>query len=86
MVREDSITVMIKSYIPPDEPLGDFHLGEYFKMNLPGRITLGELTRKIFSKNVDQIGMITVNGRIASEKTVLSPGDQIDLYPLLEGG
>ncbi len=86
MDREDSITVTIKSFLPPDEPPEGFHLGEYFKMNLPDGTTLGELARKIFSKHLDHIGVMAVNGKLASEKTVLMSGDCINFYPLLEGG
>jgi hypothetical protein len=79
-------SVIVKSFIPPNEPMDDFHLGRAFKINLSGVITLGEFTQSFFYKDANQIGMITVNGQMVSEKAVLFEGDKIDLYPLLEGG
>ena len=80
------ITVTIRSYITPDAPIAGFQIGDPFAMNLPEGIRLDELTHRIFYKKFDEIGVMAVNGELASEETVLSPGDAIDLYPLLEGG
>ena len=86
MNQEDSITVTIRSFISPDEPIAGFRPGESFTMNVPGGITLGGLTRRIYHKKFDQIGVMAVRGKLASEETMLLPGDSIDFYPLLEGG
>ena len=83
---KDLITVTVKSLIPPNTPVDGFGVGKPFKITMTGVITLGEFTQKIFSKKANQIGMIALNGQIASESTVLSEGDKIDLYPLLDGG
>ena len=80
------ITVTISSYVTPDAPLAGFQIGEPFAMNLPHGIRLDELSRRIFHKKFDEIGVMAVNGELASEERVLSPGDAIDFYPLLEGG
>jgi len=84
--NQDLFSVTIKSFLPPNEPIDGFHLGEAFKIYLSGVITIGEFTQRFFCRNANQIGMIAVNGQIASENTLLSEGDKIDLYPLLEGG
>ena len=55
-------------------------------MKVPVGITLGGLTRRIYHKKIDQIGIMAVGGMLASEETLLLPGDSIDIYPLLEGG
>ncbi len=86
MDQEDSITLTIRSFITPDEPIAGFNPGESFTLDLPGGITLEELIGKLFYKKFDQIGVMAVNGKLASEETRLSPGDSIDFYPLLEGG
>ena len=86
MDRKDSITLTIRSYITPDEPLAGFIAGEPLSLDVPGGTTLAELINQIFSKKFDQIGVIAVNGKLASAETRLSPGDSIDFYPLLEGG
>lgn len=83
---KDLITVTIKSFIPPNESMDSFQPGEPFKFHLPQNTTLEELIRKIFSKNLNQIGIMAVNGQIASNTVVLSQGDKIDLYGLLDGG
>jgi len=55
-------------------------------MELPPGITLGGLAQRILAKNIDQLGIMAVNGGVAKEDLVLSPGDKIDLYALLDGG
>lgn len=80
------MTVVIRSFVPPDEPLEKFHLGEPFQFNLADGMTLGAFIQEIFSKNRRQVGILAVNGKVASEATTLSEGDRIDLYALLDGG
>lgn len=86
MEQGHSITVTIRSFVSPDEPIVGFRLGESFTMNLPAGITMGELIGKIFYKKSGQIGVMAVNGELVAEEAVLLPGDSIDLFPLLEGG
>jgi hypothetical protein len=35
---------------------------------------------------MNQMGIMAVNGQIASDNVILSQGDKVDLYPLLDGG
>jgi hypothetical protein len=86
MDQNDSITVTIRSYISPDEPVDGYRFGESFRMDLPCGITMRDLMGRIFSKKSAQIGVMAVNGTLASEETILMQGDSIDLFPLLEGG
>ncbi len=86
MDQEDSITVTIRSFVFPDEPVAGFRLGETFAVKVPGGTTLGGLTRRLYHTKGDQIGVMAVGGKLASEETLLLPGDLIDIYPLLEGG
>lgn len=86
MDQQDSITVTIRSFLSPDEPIAGFRPGESFTLNVPGGTTLRELTRRIYQEKIDQIGVMAVRGKLASEETLLLPGDSIDFYPLLEGG
>jgi molybdopterin converting factor small subunit len=86
MDQNDSMTLTVRSLITPDEPITGFIRGEAIKMDLPVGMTMGELIDKIFYKKFDQIGVMAVNGGLASSETRLSPGDVIDFYPLLEGG
>ena len=76
----------IKSFLSPNEPVEGFKIGESFKFHLPQNTRLGELIQKMFSKKMNQVGLIAVNGQIASENVILSHGDKIDLYALLDGG
>lgn len=80
------MVVIIRTFIPPNEPVEGFRLGEPFEFNLMDGTTLKELTQRILSKNKGQIGIMAVNGKIAQEDTVLLEGDKIDLYSLLDGG
>lgn len=77
---------MVRSFIPPSKPMSDFRLGESFEMTIPERFTVGELAQSLLSKNVNQAGIFAVNGKPANEDTILSQGDRIDLYALLDGG
>ncbi len=91
MIREtslvnDLITVTIRSFVPPDALIVGFDLGKPFQLELPDKATLGELIKKLFSKNADQIGVIAVNGKLAAKNAILSGGDKVDLYELLGGG
>lgn len=86
MDQNDSITLTMRSFITPDEPIVGFIMGESITMNLPAVITMEGLINKIFYKKYDQIGIMAVNGKLASTETRLSPGDSIDFYPLLDGG
>lgn len=86
MDQVGSIAVTIRSFLFPDEPMVGFKLGESFTMNVPGGTTMEELTGKIYYKKFDQIGVMAVNGKLASAETILLSGDSIDFYPLLDGG
>ena len=80
------MVVIIRTFVPPNESIEGFRLGEPFEFNLMDGTTLKELTQRILSKNKGQIGIMAVNGRVAREDTVLFEGDKIDLYSLLDGG
>jgi sulfur carrier protein ThiS len=77
---------MVKSFIPPSKPMSTFRLGEPFEMSVPEPFTVGELARSLLSKNVNQVGILAVNGKPANEDVILSQGDRVDLYALLDGG
>jgi len=83
---QDTISVTVRSFIPAPESGKRCELGRPFKMELPPGITLGGLAQRILAKNIDQLGIMAVNGGVAKEDLVLSPGDKIDLYALLDGG
>lgn len=55
-------------------------------MKIRPNTTLEELTHKILLQNVNQIGIMAVNGKVAKEDTTLAQGDKVDLYALLAGG
>ncbi len=80
------ITVTVRSFISPRESVEGYELGRPFQIELPRGITLGELAERILSKNINQLGMMAVNGGVAKQNLVLSQGDRIDLYALIDGG
>ncbi len=80
------MAVTLRSYLYPDAPLAGFELGEALSLKVPAGSTLGEFAGRFFHKQLAQIGVLAVNGKLATEETVLQPGDTIDIYALLEGG
>ena len=83
--NQDIIIVMVRSFIPSRDLVEGYELGRPFKIELPRGITLGELSQMVLSKNIDQLGIMAVNGEAAKKNLVLSPGDKVDLYALLDG-
>ena len=84
--RDDRIIIHLRSFIAPNHPLKDFRPGILCPVYIPRRTTLGEFVTHFFSKRAKQIGLTAVNGRVADEQTILSDGDQVDVYELLGGG
>ena len=86
MKPKDIITVTVRSFIPPQERVEGYELGRPFKIEMPGGITLEGLAQRILAKNINQLGIMAVNGEVAKGSLVLAPGDKIDLYAFLDGG
>lgn len=86
MKKDDSLMVTVRSFIPPHPHTEGYELGKPFAFELPKGMTLGELAEKILSKNINQMGIMAVNGKVAGKDQVLSPGDKIDFYALIDGG
>ncbi len=86
MKNRDSITVTVRAFIPPPRSEGQYELGKAFTIELSRGVTLGELAQKILARNINQLGLMAVNGVVAKENLILSPGDRIDLYVLIDGG
>jgi hypothetical protein len=86
MNGKDLMLVTIRSFIPLNKSVDSFQPGKPFDFYLERNTTLGELVKELFPNNENQIGIMAVNGQIASENVVLSQGDKIDLYALLDGG
>ncbi len=85
MKDQDIVTVRVRCFIPRDPDKG-YELGKPFAMELPRGTTLGELSQMIVTKNINELGIMAVNGEVASKDFVLSEGDKIDLYGLIDGG
>jgi sulfur carrier protein ThiS len=84
--NENSIVVTVRSFVPALNPPVGYVFGEPFKMELPRGITVRELGEKILAKNINQLGITAINGKVAQAHVVLSQGDRVDLYALIEGG
>jgi len=84
--KDNSITVTIRSFVPPYPPMEGYEVGKPFRIEVPKGITLGDLAERILSQNRDQMGIMAVNGHLARKDRVLSPGDRIDFYALIDGG
>ena len=82
----DLIAIHMRSFIAPEPPLRDFRPGIICPVYIQRQTTLGEFLTQFFSGKASQIGLTAVNGRVADERTILSAGDQVDVYELLGGG
>jgi sulfur carrier protein ThiS len=85
MKNKDKVTVRVRCFIPRHPDKG-YELGMPFEMDLPRGTTLGELSQGIVAENIDELGIMAVNGEVAPKDLVLSEGDKIDFYALIEGG
>lgn len=84
--NEGAIVVTVRTFIPALNPPAGYVFGEPFPMELPQGLTARELAERILAKNIDQLGITAVNGKVAQPHAVLSQGDRIDLFALIEGG
>ncbi len=83
---KDSIVVTVRSFVPALNPPPGYRFGEPFPMELPRGITARELAERILARNIDQLGITAIHGKVAQPHAVLSQGDRIDLFALIEGG
>jgi sulfur carrier protein ThiS len=79
-------TVWVRSFIIPPDRGETFSPGVPFTIDIPENLTLGQLANRILSKNIEQLGIMAVNGRIGCENPILSEGDKIDLFAFVDGG
>ncbi len=84
--NEDAIVVTVRSFVPALNPPPGYGFGEPFPLELPQGITAKELAERILGKNIDQLGITAINGKVAQSLALLSQGDRIDLFALIEGG
>ena len=84
--KDGIIPIMVRSFVPLDKSIENFDIGKSFKIDLFINPNIGELIRRLFSKNANQIGIIVINGKIGNYNSPLSSGDQVDLYGLVGGG
>ncbi|MCL6477267.1 MAG: MoaD/ThiS family protein [Peptococcaceae bacterium] len=80
------ITVTLRSHVTPSACIEGLELGKKMQIRLAADTTVRELAQKFFSQNMNHIGFIAVNGKIAAENTILQEGDAVDIYSLISGG
>ncbi|MDA8235032.1 MAG: hypothetical protein M0Z31_09590 [Clostridia bacterium] len=87
-IRKNSnlIGLCFKSYITPIETIEGFAIGKKCLCEVAVNTTLGIFILKLFNQNMESIGLIAVNGQIASEDRILLEGDQVDIYGFMIGG
>ncbi len=86
MTGTDSIRLTVRSFVFPPKPVKGFDLGKPFVIRVPPGLDLEGLAERILAERTDQIGFMTVNGKIASGERELIDGDQVDLFGLIMGG
>lgn len=84
--RTKFIRLSFKSYVSPIETIEGFGIGKKCQHEVAANTTLGKFVMKLFSQNIESIGLVAVNGRIASEDRILLEGDQVDIYGFMTGG
>jgi sulfur carrier protein ThiS len=84
--NEQSIAITLRSFVLPPDAGDDFPLGKPLPLRIEPGTSVGKLLERIFTRKVDQIGMVVINGKIAEEKVILADGDRVDVYELLGGG
>jgi len=84
----ESATIRIKlvSFILPCEELADFDLGRPVTLDLPPQTRLGDLTGRFFKDRLNEIGLMVLNDSQAPSEATLSDGDEVVIYPLIDGG
>jgi molybdopterin converting factor small subunit len=83
---EKKISVTVRSFIASSKSKVRFDLGQPFEFNLPYKSNVGELAQQILKENTNRLGIISINGKVVSEKAVLAHGDKVDLFALVSGG
>jgi sulfur carrier protein ThiS len=86
MSQNDSIVVTIRSHITPSADIKDFKLGKPFQLRLNCNNTMEKLIEKLFFKNKEHIGFVSINGQIIRDNSVLTEGDEIRIFALISGG
>jgi hypothetical protein len=84
--KDDSIAITLRSFVLPPDSAEDFPLGKPLPLRVPPGTPVGKLMERIFAGNVDQIGMVVINGKRVAEKMPLAAGDRVDVYEVLGGG
>jgi hypothetical protein len=84
--KDGIVPIMVRSFVSPDNSVKDFEFARIFKIDLFANPNIGDLIRRYFSKNANQIGLIVINGKIGNYSSPLFPGDQVDLFGLIGGG
>jgi len=83
---DDSITIILRSYVLPPGSEDDFPLGQPLPFHVPPGTPVGKLLEKIFSERTNQVGMVVINGQVAEGLTPLKDGDRVDVFEILGGG
>jgi molybdopterin converting factor small subunit len=84
--EKETISITIRCYIPLKETSNPFKLGEMFSQQYPKETTLKDLIGHLFGDSA-AVGLIAVNKKLAEKmEIILKEGDQVDIFPLLEGG
>jgi hypothetical protein len=86
MLQNNFITVTLRSHVPPSAYVNNFEFGKPFQIRVECNTTLKEFLQKLFVENMNNIGLIAVNGKLARENRTLLEGDVIFVYSLAGGG
>jgi molybdopterin synthase sulfur carrier subunit len=84
-VREMTMHVRVKLFATLSRHFGDAIAGTPFEIEAPDGATLADLVNQLKLPR-EEVTVLFVNGRSRSIDWVLTPGDEIGIFPLVAGG
>lgn len=86
MITSDFITVRVRSYVSPRTQVEGFRRGLRFPVMIPSQSKLSDLAEALLKENVNEAGIMLVNGAVSRPAVVLCDGAEIDIFELIAGG
>lgn len=86
MGKSNLVTVTIRSHVRPSINIQGFALGKPFPFQIESNSGLEGLKQHLFGKNSKDLGLVSVNGRLAKEDVRLVDGDVVFIFSLAMGG
>lgn len=86
MEKSNLITVTIRSHLRPSTNIQGFALGKPFLFQIESNSGIEGLMQHLFRKNIKDLGLVSVNGRLAKDDIRLVEGDVVFIFSPAMGG